>query len=178
MQLKTCTVCKKELTIDHFYKSQYHKDGFRSECKDCSKSNNKKYYDSHRQQILDNVAKYTESNKEKIKQYQLMYAQNNSEQIKEQRKEHSIDKRKKVDAYKTPCAKCGEDKLYLLDFHHIDPSIKCFTIGNSYRGNDEKIQKEVEKCICLCANCHREFHYLYGIVPTDPINKLAEYLEY
>jgi hypothetical protein len=177
VQLKTCTVCKKELPIDHFYKSQYNKDGFRSECKDCSKSNNKKYYDSHRQQIIDNVTMYVESNKEKVKQYQSQYRQDNFDKLKEHRKEHDINKRKQMDAYKTPCAKCGERRLYVIDFHHIDPSTKSFTIGDSYRGNNDKIEEEIKKCVCLCSNCHREFHYLYGIVPKNPISELEEYLE-
>lgn len=176
VQLKTCTVCKKELPISCFYKRKDSKDGYRSECKDCSKINNKQYYDSHRQQIINNVALYAEANKEKIKQYQSEYQQNNAEKLKDYRKDRDISKRKKMDVYKTPCAKCGEDRLYMLDFHHIDPSTKGFTIGDSYRGNDEKIKEEVEKCICLCANCHREFHYLYGIVPDDPVNQLSEYL--
>lgn len=176
--IKKCSQCNKELPISNFYKSQYQKDGYRSECKDCSKSNNKKYYDSHKQQILDNVAAYVELNKEKVKQYQSQYRQENFDKLKEYRKEHDINKRKKMDAYKTPCAKCSEDRLYILDFHHIDPSTKCFTIGDSYRGDSNKVQEEVNKCVCLCANCHREFHYLYGIVPADPVNQLAEYLEY
>lgn len=75
MQLKTCSVCNQEFQIDNFYKSKYSRDGHRSECKDCSKSNNKRYYESHRQQVLDSVALYTEDNKDKIKQYQRGYRQ-------------------------------------------------------------------------------------------------------
>lgn len=60
------------------------------------------------------------------------------------------------------CAKCGESRSYTLDFHHKDPSIKDETIARltSNRNRMEDILKEIEKCIVLCANCHREFHYL------------------
>jgi predicted HNH restriction endonuclease len=46
-----------------------------------------------------------------------------------------------------------------LDFHHRDPKQKSF--GLSVRGltrSWEKIQKELDKCILVCANCHREIH--------------------
>ena len=59
------------------------------------------------------------------------------------------------------CAKCGESRGYMLDFHHIDPSIKkegiAQMIANNYNLNE--VYNEIEKCICLCANCHREFHH-------------------
>jgi hypothetical protein len=60
------------------------------------------------------------------------------------------------------CAKCGESRGYVLDYHHIDPSQKEDTIARMISNNYtlDKVKQEIEKCICLCANCHREFHYL------------------
>ena len=69
------------------------------------------------------------------------------------------EKRNFVDSQRTQCAKCGETRTYLLDFHHINPEEKEFTIGVLKRGAKEKLQEEIDKCICLCANCHREFHH-------------------
>ena len=61
------------------------------------------------------------------------------------------------------CQKCGYNKCpEALDFHHIDPNEKegkiAQMISNSY-GLD-KAKEEIKKCIVLCSNCHREFHYL------------------
>ena len=128
MQLKTCVVCKKELPISCFYKRKDSKDGYRNECKYCDKLNNKQYYKSHQQQILNHVTQYTEQNKEKIKQYQNEYRKSNAEKLKDCIIKRSINKRQKLDSYKTPCIKCGENRFYLIDFHHIDPSTKCFTL--------------------------------------------------
>ena len=58
------------------------------------------------------------------------------------------------------CAKCGEKRFYLLDFHHINPNEKDFTISDATNTKMETLQKELDKCIPLCANCHREFHWL------------------
>lgn len=59
------------------------------------------------------------------------------------------------------CAKCGEKRGYLLDYHHLDPSQKEYTISRLTAGqcSAEKLEKELSKCIILCANCHREFHF-------------------
>lgn len=70
------------------------------------------------------------------------------------------EKRAFVDSQRTQCAKCGETRSYILDFHHKIQSEKDFTIGKMKKGSKEVIQSEIDKCICLCANCHREFHYL------------------
>ena len=61
---------------------------------------------------------------------------------------------------KQSCAKCGDTRTYILQFHHKDPSTKDFTIGDMRNYSLDKIQKEIDKCIVLCANCHIEFHFL------------------
>jgi len=59
------------------------------------------------------------------------------------------------------CSSCGYDKcLQALEFHHPDPSVKESSISNMKTLSLARIEKEVSKCVLLCANCHREAHYL------------------
>ena len=56
------------------------------------------------------------------------------------------------------CIRCGYNTcIKALEFHHIDPSKKDFTISNDNFKLQEAV-KEIKKCILLCSNCHREFH--------------------
>ena len=58
------------------------------------------------------------------------------------------------------CEICGYDKcIAALDFHHLDPNEKEYAICNGDYKSFEKVKKEVDKCILVCANCHREIHY-------------------
>ena len=75
-------------------------------------------------------------------------------------KQRYLNKKNFVKSQKTKCEKCGEDRFYTLDFHHKDKQEKEFTIGQFKRGSFEVIQSEIDKCVILCSNCHREFHYL------------------
>lgn len=45
-----------------------------------------------------------------------------------------------------------------MEFHHINPLEKDFSISSNINMSYEKIKKELDKCILLCANCHREIH--------------------
>lgn len=58
------------------------------------------------------------------------------------------------------CIKCGYDKcMDALDFHHLQDTDKHFNISNAIcRWKWETIKIELEKCVLLCANCHREHH--------------------
>ena len=67
-----------------------------------------------------------------------------------------------VEQYKEcGCKKCGEKRPYVLDFHHINPQNKTGVIAHMIKSSSaENLLEELQKCVVLCANCHREFHYL------------------
>ena len=62
------------------------------------------------------------------------------------------------------CERCGYCSCEgALQFHHIDPTEKEFTVASVNFGgtfNMESLLKEVDKCVLLCANCHAEEHYI------------------
>ena len=72
------------------------------------------------------------------------------------------------------CEKCGySNYVGALDFHHKDPSQKEFGIARvKLRKFDKNIKKELDKCLLLCANCHREEHQKYEF---EQINGLWEW---
>lgn len=56
------------------------------------------------------------------------------------------------------CVCCGyNEHPGVLDFHHLDQTLKEFSIGAAgYTRSWEKVKTELDKCILVCANCHRE----------------------
>ncbi len=64
------------------------------------------------------------------------------------------------------CSVCSYSKyLGALEFHHLDPAEKDFQISHrtSFKF-DTAIKAELDKCILLCSNCHKEVHA--GLVPS------------
>lgn len=66
-----------------------------------------------------------------------------------------------VAAFRGPCARCGLDKPYLIEFHHRDPGEKEFVIAHWRKRSRRALMDELQKCDPLCRNCHAEFHYLH-----------------
>ena len=58
------------------------------------------------------------------------------------------------------CCKCGYNKcLDALDLHHLNPTEKDFNLSDRNLSLDwNEITPELDKCILVCANCHREIH--------------------
>jgi len=63
------------------------------------------------------------------------------------------------------CSVCGYDKCFgALEFHHLKGKDFGLSASGLTRSWD-KIQTELEKCILLCANCHRELHEAEKLQP-------------
>ena len=56
----------------------------------------------------------------------------------------------------TGCARCGyNENAEALDWHHVDPDSKLTSVSRLVSHTPERVRIELEKCILLCANCHR-----------------------
>ena len=57
------------------------------------------------------------------------------------------------------CQCCGYNRLNsALELHHLDPKEKDFTLGTNTNISWMSARQEIQKCILVCANCHREIH--------------------
>ena len=54
------------------------------------------------------------------------------------------------------CGIIGHPAIY--DFHHLDTTLKDFSIGHTKLSSFNNIKEELDKCILLCSNCHRIRH--------------------
>ena len=85
------------------------------------------------------------------------YRQQNAETLSAKHKEMRQRRNDYINKVKLEkgCVKCGYNSHpAALDFNHIHPEEKLFSIASSYRSLEETA-KEIAKCEVLCANCHR-----------------------
>lgn len=129
MENKICTKCGLIKPIDEFVKNNSKKDGYGSHCKTCHRKTCSKYYQNNKQIIRRNA---------KISRQKLLQFINECKSI--------------------GCFCCNQKDIACLDFHHIQHKDK--GIAQLIKdGNLSKIKEEINKCIVLCANCHRKLHY-------------------
>lgn len=157
---KKCPRCGEVKPISEFGINRTRKDGHTGYCKVCTSE----VYPAYKQ-------KYRAK---KPPAYVNEY-QNNRERNLRNTKNYQASRLELLWSLKTPCLKCGETRKYSIDFHHIDPATKTITLSSPSVGK-AKILNEVNKCVCLCKNCHSEFHYIYGHRPENPVEALREYL--
>ncbi len=70
------------------------------------------------------------------------------------------------------CIFCGYNRcMAALDFHHLDPTQKEFGISmDGITRSWIRVQLELDKCVLVCSNCHREIHA--GILqPSEVIQR-------
>ena len=86
------------------------------------------------------------------------YADRRSYLIEAVRRRRKVVRQKALVYKGVRCQKCGYDRcMETLEFHHLASSRKDFGISSKgYTRSWVKIRQELDKCILLCANCHRE----------------------
>jgi endo-1,4-beta-mannosidase len=136
MKTKLCPKCNKTHSVEDFPRTGTRR---RSWCKTCWKQKDIEYH-----------AEWYKKNKEK-----------HCARVELRRKKHSAELRKYISTIKKKCSVCGYDKYdKALEYHHINNDNKdcaiAVMVSNGY--SKERINKEIAKCIVLCANCHREVH--------------------
>lgn len=142
--MKTCPKCKIEKELKDFGNNKNTKDGKQRYCKKCQAEFDHNHY-------LNNIKKHNIRRKK--------YKQKSSQWLKNYKQT-------------CECKKCGDKRWYVLDFHHIDPLQKDNNVSNLMNKSIKSTKKEIEKCIVLCSNCHREFHHLEKVEDI----KIKEYI--
>lgn len=121
-----------------------------------------------------NVSRHTLSKKLKIRKLNKLQKEQKSQVRK---KDYRIRVKKQCIEYKGgKCCICSYDRcINALEFHHINPKEKDFLISGGTK-SFENLKKELDKCILVCSNCHREIHSGLHILPdinprTDTASK-------
>lgn len=130
--MKICSCCKKVKELKEFNKNKTKKDGYSTLCRQCSNERSKSYYRENTSHHRDVITKRKKENR-------------------------SINQNKLLDILKSSsCKDCGNSDVRVLEFDHIsDDKYRNVAdlLGQGYGW--EVIQKEINKCEIVCANCHR-----------------------
>ena len=128
---KQCSTCRQIKNVEEFnwrWKSL----GVRHvTCRDCRKNQVKKWYVDHKDKHLENVKTRKYKFRHEARQYIWNYLLSH------------------------PCLECGESDPVVLEFHHLHGKDKAISELVGAGWSIRKIQAEIDKCIVLCANCHR-----------------------
>ena len=142
--MKYCIDCETLLTNNNWWKS-YAKICLNI-CITCAKKRGKNYQRKNRIKI----------NKEKRKYYE----KNKTAYFKKSQQKYKINQHIMKNLKINGCAICGYNECTAaLDFHHANSKDKSFPLSiNGLQHKDNCIVEEINKCVLLCANCHREIH--------------------
>ena len=131
--MKICSKCKESKELEDFNLHKTKKDGHQDYCRTCDNERKRYYY-------KNNVIKFLGYNKKSISR--------NREFVLNYKKTHN-------------CVDCGMSDYRCMDFHHLDPNMKLANISDikMFSNSMKKLKEEIDKCVILCANCHRIRHH-------------------
>ncbi|HCR71839.1 MAG TPA: hypothetical protein DIW23_10375 [Anaerolineae bacterium] len=128
-QCVTCNQWKDEEEFNWRYKAL----GIRHPtCRDCHKPFRRNWYENNKERHLEQVKQRKHEARRVAREFALQYLC-----------EH-------------PCIVCGESDPRVLEFHHYNNKHRALSVMIAGGYPVKTIQKEIDKCDVLCANCHRK----------------------
>ena len=125
---------------------------------------NRQYYKNNIEKERLRKRKWYKENVEKSRLKCKKYREENYVELNEKRRKKIRERKDKLVQLKGGrCEHCQQSfsHPHVYDFHHKDPTTKEFSIGFALTRTGisiEDLLKEVDKCLMLCANCHRIEH--------------------
>jgi hypothetical protein len=80
-------------------------------------------------------------------------------EIKERRRRNLREWFTRLKREQFTCERCGEDRPATLDFHHPNSKRNGVSQMVNHGYSKRRIREEIERCVVLCANCHRKEHH-------------------
>ena len=129
---KYCPSCAQEKEIGAFGVNAARPDKLQSQCRECKKLTQDRWYKKNKARHIANVTKRRRQVETEIIDSMIAYL-----------REH-------------PCVDCGEDNPVVLEFDHVKGH-KRNSICNMIRAGCswEHIYEEMQKCEVRCCKCHR-----------------------
>lgn len=120
-----------------------------------------RYRKKNMQLYRDAAKRYAEANPEKTKEQGKKWREGNKEYLLAYQREAKRSRKLEAIVYLGgKCSSCGgvfHPAVY--EFHHLDPSTKERDPSKLLNRSREVLYKELDKCVLLCANCHRLEHH-------------------
>ena len=135
--MKKCGRCLIEKDESEFFFKNKEKNILHSMCKECKRQLDRDSYSQNKNDRKTKIRKTALKTNKEVKEFLFDYKK------------------------KCKCSICGDKRWYVLDFHHIRDKIERISTLVK-RGSLRLLKEELEKCIPVCSNCHREIHYKEG----------------
>lgn len=194
--LKHCNTCNCDKPITDFYVSKANKDGHSSQCKECINKRQKRYNDTHKEEIHYRDAEYRKRNAEKLKEYsnseykkayRKLYREQHKEKQAKIQKEWYIKNREKVLERQKQYYKTHTDvkrKYYQQNLEKIKIYSKIYRVKNieeihkrdKERHNKNKLNNNFSNMIWHSLKNKKNEQHWEDLVPYN-LQQLKEHLE-
>ena len=152
--MKICSKCFIEKTESEYFVKDKKTNRLHAQCKACYKEHRKTYY-----------AEHYEKYKHLYHKRALIYREKRRREFRENLVNYLKDKQ---------CTLCAEADMRTLEFDHIDPETKLFSISQAVKlgYSWQAVESEIKKCgliLKYCCHNHRQIHSNL-VIKTDSVS--------